>query len=406
MNKICIVFLLLFSNYILAQRTCGTDAKLQELIKNKPGFAAKYKEKMDLIYNTNPNPNKNSYNRQGSTTNFVVTIQVVFHVLYKNTNQNISDAQIQSQLDVLNKDFRKLNTDFNTVVPDVFKPLAADLEIVFAKATKTPTGSVTTGITRKFVPDTFDFFNEYATASGQPSWDNTKYLNIWIGDAGVTDLLGLFSDATETDGIAINYKAFGTTGTAVSPYRKGRTTTHEIGHYLGLLHPWGNGDACGFGDGIDDTPATKQQYSGCPSFPSNLYSCIATTNGSMFMNYMDYVDDACMAFFTLGQKEIMRNVLATNRVGIFSGDLGQTQFEALNSISVYPNPVAEYFMITSPQLQIDKLEIYNVLGQLVKTEKLTQNNNEINIQEFPKGTYFLRIYNQGKFLKSDKIIKK
>lgn len=407
MNKITIVFFLVFSMSIFAQRTCGTDAKLQELIKNKPGFAVRHKEVMDFIYN--PNTSKNLFSRQSSSANNVVTIQVVFHVLYKNANQNISDLQIQSQLDVLNKDFRKLNTDFNTVVPNVFKPFAADLEIVFAKATKTPTGLATTGITRKLVPDTFDFFNEYYTTSGELAWDNTKYLNIWIGDATGSGILGqaFLPEITpqDYDGVAIGYQSFGTTGTALSPYRKGRTTTHEIGHYLGLLHPWGDG-GCSFGDGVADTPATFQQYSGCPTFPANTNACITTANGSMFMNYMDYVDDACMAFFTLGQKEIMRNALATYRVGIFSGDLGQTQFEAQNSISVYPNPVSDYFLITSPKLQIDKLEIYNVLGQLVKTQKLIQTNNEINIQEFPKGAYYLRIYNQGKFLKTNKIIKK
>ena len=414
MNKICIVFLLLFSSYFFAQKKCGTDTKLQELIKNKPGFAAKYNAMKDFIYN--PSPRKNVFSKQSSAANTVVTIPVVFHILYKNTNQNISEAQIQTQLDVINRDFRKLNTDFNSVVPNAFKPFAADIEINFCKATIAPNGAITTGITKKLVPDTFVFEEEYSTSSGQTPWDTSKYLNVWVGsftDINKTGIIGFAIPPSipiqDNDGIIISYKAFGTTGTAVTPHRKGRTVTHEIGHYLGLLHTWGDG-GCGNGDGVADTPATFKNYAGCPTFPSNLYACVATTNGSMFMNYMDYVDDACMAFFTLGQKEVMRNILAGPRLSLLTsngcGDLGLDNFEALNAISVYPNPVADYFMITSPQLQIDKLEIYNVLGQLVKTQKLIQTNNEINIQEFPRGTYFLRIYNQGKFLKSDKIIKK
>ncbi len=411
MNKICIVFLLLFSNFFFAQKKCGTDAKLQELIKNKPGFAAKYNAMKDFIYN--PNSRKNVFSRQSNAANTVVTIPVVFHILYKNTNQNISEAQIQTQLDVINRDFRKLNTDFNSVVPNVFKPFAADIEINFCKATIAPNGTVTTGITRKSVPDTFVFEEEYSTSSGQIPWDTSKYLNVWVGRFTTLNLLGFAIPPSipiqDNDGIVISDRAFGTTGTAVTPNRRGRTVTHEIGHYLGLFHPWGDGD-CLEGDGVADTPATFQDYDGCPTFPSNLYACVSSTNGSMFMNYMDYVDDACMAFFTLGQKEVMRNILAGPRLSLLTsngcGDLGLDNFEALNAISVYPNPVADYFMITSPQLQIDKLEIYNVLGQLVKTQKLIQNNNEINIQEFPRGTYFLRIYNQDKFLKSDKIIKK
>ncbi|WP_191963396.1 M43 family zinc metalloprotease [Flavobacterium luteum] len=389
---------------------------MQNLIKNKPGFAAKYKEMKDFIYN--PNPQKNVYSRQSSLTNTIITIPVVFHVLYKNTNQNISEAQIQSQLDVINKDFRKLNTDFSTVVPTVFKPFAADIEINFCKATIDPNGAVTTGITRKLVPDTFVFEEEYSTSSGQTPWDTSKYLNVWVGSFTDIDKLGLLGFAIpptipvqDNDGIIISYKAFGTSGTAVTPHRKGRTVTHEIGHYLGLLHPWADGnDSCGFGDGIADTPETFDSYGDCPTFPSNQYACVTTTNGSMFMNYMDYVDDACMAFFTLGQKEVMRNILAGPRLSLLTsngcGNLGLNDFEAINAIALYPNPVSQYFMITSPQIQIDKVEIYTVLGQLVKTQKLIQTNNEINIEEFPRGTYYLRIYNQGKFLKSDKIIKK
>lgn len=416
MNKIVTILLMFLSVSITAQRTCATDARVKERIKTVQGFEAHHKEVMDFIHNSN---NKQSlFSRQSSSLATVVTIPVVFHILYKNANQNISDAQIQSQLDVLNKDYRKLNTDFSTVVPAAFRTLGADMEILFCKATKTPSGATTTGISRKSVSSTFSFDNDYFTASGDPAWDTTRYLNIWVGSFTDTTLLGFAyppsSAGSDDDGLCISYKTFGTTGTALSPFNKGRTATHEIGHYFGLYHPWGqDNSACGSGansDSVADTPATSGPYYDCPNFPDNTNACTTSTNGSMFMNYMDYVDDACMAFFTAGQKTIVRNTLSGPRLSLLSsngcGTLGLTELEAVKAIAVYPNPVSHYFMITSPQVQIDEVEVYNALGQLVKSQKLTQTNNVINIDELSSGNYYLRIYNEGKFLKSDKIIKK
>lgn len=179
---------------------------------------------------------------------------------------------------------------------------------------------------------------------------------------------------------------------------------------------WGNSNdatVCGTAinnDGADDTPATSEPYCGCPTFPNNDYTCTNTANGAMFMNYMDYVDDTCMAMFTADQKTIMQNTLSGPRLSLLTSNgcatLGLSNLEAIKAIAVYPNPVSQYFMVTSPQLSIDKVEIFNNLGQLVKTQKLTQTNNIINIEELESGAYYLRIYNEGKVLKSDKIIKK
>ncbi|HOZ75981.1 MAG TPA: M43 family zinc metalloprotease [Flavobacterium sp.] len=403
------------------QRTCGTMDKVSLLKATVPGFEAHHNEVMNYIQNPDNAQARTIFNRGGdnNTPNVVVTIPVVFHVLYKNAAQNISDAQINSQLAVLNADYRKLNADFNTVVPSVFRPLGADVEITFCKATRTPAGATSTGITRKSVSSSFVFENSYYLAAGEPAWDPTKYLNIWIGRFTDDQLLGfayLPSNAGQADdGLCIGDQYFGTTGTATAPFNKGRTGTHEIGHYFGLLHPWGDdGSPCGSGansDGVADTPATDNPYFNCPSFPSNANACTNTTNGSMFMNYMDYVNDACMAFFTAGQKTIMQNTLAGPRLSLLTSNgcatLGLSDFEAMNAISVYPNPVSQYFMITSPQSQIDEVEIFNNIGQLVKTQKLTsQTNNVVNIDGLASGTYYLRIYNEGKLLKSDKIIKK
>ncbi|RZJ31807.1 MAG: T9SS type A sorting domain-containing protein [Flavobacterium sp.] len=375
-----------------------------------PSFAAHHQEIMDYI--RNPNNQMNRINDAGSPS-IVVTIPVVFHVLYKNTTQNISDAQINSQLTILNNDYRKLNTDYSTVVPAPFQSFGADMEIMFCKATQTPTGATTTGITRKQVANSFVFEDNYYTSSGEPAWNQAKYLNIWIGRFSDSSLLGfafLPSEAGQPwDGLCIGDQYFGNTGTATAPYNKGRTATHEIGHYFGLDHPWGDGN-CDGDDFVADTPATSEPYFDCQSYPNNDYTCVPSASGAMYMNYMDYVPDACMAFFTSGQKAVMQATLAGPRSSLLTSNgcssLGLDQVAAVRGIAVYPNPVSQYFMITSPFTAVDKVEVFNANGQLVKTQALTDLNNKIYIDEFQSGVYYLRIYNQGTFLKSDKVVKK
>ncbi|HEY0092634.1 MAG TPA: M43 family zinc metalloprotease [Flavobacterium sp.] len=411
MKKILLSMVLICGLSTFAQRTCATDAKTAAKMAD-PQFAAHHQEVMDYI----KNPNLQNRFNDASAPSVVVTIPVVFHVLYKTFGQNISDAQIDSQLAILNQDFRKLNTDYNTT-PAVFQNVGADTEIVFCKAAQTPAGVASNGVTRKQVPSTFVFEDQYYLAAGEPAWDPTKYLNIWIGRFSDPNLLGFAyypSNAGQADdGLCIGDQYFGNVGTATAPFNLGRTGTHEIGHYFGLPHMWGNG-GCGSvatgADGIADTPNTTGPYFGCPSFPTNTNACTSSANGSMFMNYMDYVDDACMVMFTNGQKTVMQNAIAGPRASLLTSNgcvsLGLDEAQTLQAIAVYPNPVSQYFMITSPHVTIDLVEVYNTNGQLVKTQKLEEVNNKVFIDEFQSGVYYLRIYSDGKFLKSDKIVKK
>jgi hypothetical protein len=241
----------------------------------------------------------------------VVSIPVVVHVIYNNSTQNISDAQINSQLTILNNDFRKLNAD-RTAVPSVFTSLAADCEINFCLAQRTPSGTATTGIVRVSTTTTSfidDDRMKSSSTGGDNAWDATRYLNSWVCNLG-GGLLGYAQfpgGAASTDGVVVNYTAFGNIGTATSPFNLGRTATHEVGHWLNLRHIWGDA-TCG-SDLVTDTPTQSTSNFGCPSFPS--VTCSNGPNGDLWMNYMDYTDDRCMYMFTTGQKTRMQALFAS-----------------------------------------------------------------------------------------------
>ena len=253
----------------------------------------------------------------------VISIPVIVHVVnYEPDPFTISDEKIQSQIDVLNQDFRKQNPD-HIKTPDAFIDLVADVAITFFLATTDPHGKPTTGIIRTEsdvigfdgkdltggtpIEDLKLFFTE---KGGQDAWPRDKYLNIWIAD--LSDLhgnLGLagyaqFPDADpRIDGVVIDPRVFGTLAPLEPVHNLGRTATHEIGHWLNLRHIYGKNGDCAEGDLVDDTPNQKSQYSGNPTHPQN--SC---NSNDMFMNFMDYVNDESMYMFTIGQKRRMRDL--------------------------------------------------------------------------------------------------
>ncbi|HUR54237.1 MAG TPA: zinc metalloprotease [Gemmataceae bacterium] len=254
-------------------------------------------------------------------------IPVVVHVIHNLTRpgEKISEAQVKSQIAVLNKDFRGTNPD-KSKVPDVFKGLVADANIEFVLATKDPNGNATTGIT--FTATTKKSFSDRnnpvkaKTTGGANAWNTKKYLNIWVctlatGPTG--QLLGYAQfpgGPTKTDGVVILNTAFGTTGSAAAPFNLGRTTTHEVGHYLNLRHIWGDDGDCSGSDFVDDTPNCETANGGKPTFPK--ISCSNGPNGDMFMNYMDYTDDDAMFMFTPGQVARMHATLDGPRKALVS----------------------------------------------------------------------------------------
>jgi predicted Zn-dependent protease len=268
----------------------------------------------------------------------VYNIPTVVHVVYRNASENVSDAQIISQITALNKDYRKLNPDVSNV-PSVWSSLAADVGIEFCLATRDPQGNPTNGITRtSSTQSSFDVSNnnmKFNNTGGKSAWPTDQYLNIWVCNLDGT-LLGYAQfpgGSAATDGVVIDYDDFGTTGTATPPFNLGRTATHEVGHWLGLYHIWGDEPNCAQDDGVSDTPLQKDKNYGCPSFPlgSNQAggSCSGSTPGAMFMNYMDYVDDACMYMFTNGQKVNMLAALTQQRAPLLTSN---------GCAGVIPNP--------------------------------------------------------------------
>ncbi len=251
------------------------------------------------------------------TTGELITLQTVVHVVYQTDEQNISDEQITSQIEVLNHDFRATNED-RSAVPEAWQGLVADANIEFELASEDPEGNSTNGITRTQT-ERESFGTEgnpvkYTDAGGISAWPADRYLNMWVcnlegGLLGYAQFPGM--PAPETDGVVILYTAFGTTGTAQDPYNLGRTATHEIGHFLNLFHIWGDSDDCSGTDEVSDTPPAQGPNTGRPEFPH--VSCNNAPNGDMFVNYMDYSDDGAMFMLTSGQVLRMNATLATER---------------------------------------------------------------------------------------------
>jgi hypothetical protein len=251
-----------------------------------------------------------------------ITIPVVVHVVHRTNAENISDEQVRSQIDVLNQDYMATNTDISKVPPP-FKDLVGNPRIQFELAKTDPSGRSSNGITRTPTQrssfGTNDTVKSVATGGADP-WDTDRYLNIWVCTLRGT-LLGYAQfpgGPPETDGVVILNRAFGTRGTVAAPFNKGRTTTHEIGHYLNLSHVWGESrfDNCADSDFVADTPNQFGPNTGKPSYPHR--SCRNSQYGDMFMNYMDYVDDDSMFMFTQGQVVRMLATLESERSQLVS----------------------------------------------------------------------------------------
>ncbi|MEO6903078.1 MAG: T9SS type A sorting domain-containing protein [Bacteroidia bacterium] len=301
------------------------------------------------------------------------TIPIIIHIIHRGsvigTGANISNAQAISQVAILNADYGGTNTDI-AKLPAIFSTVkAGDTGIRFCLAKTDPNGNVLAepGIDRingevKNWEDTdtlsqddlINYFQE--TIKPNTIWNAKKYLNVWISDMSTSHLLGYASFPSGTpnsglngveyalsSGVVINQRAWGNIGTVSIPYDRGRTATHEIGHWLGLRHIWGD-DSCGT-DYCNDTPPQETYNFGSPIHPHNIGACTGDTTGEMFMNYMDYVNDSVMIVFSADQRARMQATMANGyyRKGLKDSHLCDLPFAFNAGIETIKFPAAKSY---------------------------------------------------------------
>ncbi|MBS1565736.1 MAG: T9SS type A sorting domain-containing protein, partial [Bacteroidetes bacterium] len=398
-----------------AQKDCRNPEYQQQLLLSHPELAGTYSNierftRSQYLLHGTTGDQGGSGTTGANPVPSVITIPVVVHVLYNNGAQNISDAQIRSQIDALTNDYRGLNADRKNI-PYYFADLAADAGIQFSLAKIDPQGRATSGIVRHWtsvLSFTVDDRMKSSALGGDDAWDANSYLNIWVCNT-INGLMGYSSlpgGPADKDGVVISYSVFGIINTS-SPFNKGRTAVHEVGHWLNLRHIWGDTN-CG-DDAVDDTPQQQAASRGCPS--GEHMSCGNTAHGDMYMNFMDFTDDACMYMFTPGQRDRMRALFAPGgprHALLSSAALTGTPnglapaaelFHMPDGISValYPNPASSTINIKTDNT-VDcsgkTICVYNRVGQLLYSSRLSQDEH-IDISRWNNGVYFVSITGLG-----------
>lgn len=402
---ICLVFI----NRLTAQRSCSTAIYQEQELRSNP-YLAKKVDEIEAFTLKQTSAINNSVLRLGEGN--VITIPVVVHILYHQPYENISDEQVYNQIAALNRDFRRKSADtVNT--PAIFKSLAADCEIEFKLAISDPKRKSTTGIIHKYTPTVYwqaDDKMKFSIEMGDDAWDPKSYLNIWVCNleqvAGYSSVPG---GPENKDGIVIGYPVFGMN--SGGSFNMGRTAVHEVGHWLNLKHLWGDTN-CG-DDLVDDTPKQSGYNIGCPS--NTRITCSNGPNGDMYMNYMDFVNDACMNLFTKGQKARMRALFASaglrnsilsstalSQPLIFEMPLPDESPKWLHP-QLYPNPsTSEMTLDLAYDIRwIGKIiNITNLQGQIVMQLVITSKTQKIDLRKLNPGMYFINAKKEdGAFIK-------
>ena len=397
------------SSQLVAQRECFSFNYEEQQLRNNPSLKNKITE-IESFIQRKLNVAKDIAGKPHAGS--VIKIPVVVHILYNTASQNISDEKVFSQIQVLNEVFRRRHADtVNT--PERFRSVAADCGIEFQLAISDPQRRNTSGIVRKYTPVTkwnADDQVKSSAKTGDDAWDPQNYLNIWVcnldGAAGYSSFPG--GPASE-DGIVIAYNVFGKTSKA--GYDMGKTAVHEIGHWLGLRHIWGDG-YCG-DDWVDDTPKQGNFTPGCPS--GIRASCSSGPDGDMYMNYMDLTQDACTNLFTEGQKERMRTIFESggSRYAMLSsyGLLPPLIIQAPPPVEelpewtnarLYPNPASNELIL---DLSYDirwigrQVRITNAQGQSVLQLAVNAKVVKMDISRLAPGLYFLLAKKDGATIK-------
>ena len=412
------------------KKRCGTAEYLEKMKAEDPTLAERIRQDESTIRQMA----QQQSNLRTNGVNTVIMIPVVFHVLYKTTGENISDARIIDQVATLNKDYARMNSDSIHNVPAPWRTLCANTNIQFGLARRDPNGNATNGIVR--VPVTasgFDLLSnqnaKYTSMGGDDAWPRGSYLNVWVVNfnGSSSSLLGIsqFPNQTAaTDGCCVLYTTVGgNTNHGTEPgYNLGRTLTHEVGHWLGLYHTWGDDDnqdgscsspsECSGSDNVTDTPNQGEENYGTPSFPQ-IDCCSSSTtvnntgdpiNGVMFMNYMDYVNDNWMNMFTQGQSTSMHNIISQFRSTIptSNGLDSIIGIEKINQlvldVSIFPNPAANSVTVSCQLTKTSDLTVSlsNLLGETLYATELKNVldvNLPIDLSCMANGVYNLSLRN-------------
>ena len=412
-NYIGILFFF-FSTFSFAQERCGFSVgnKIKQLnnsnwIKQQAEFEYQLREFQ-----------KSNDGHNLKVAAKIYKIPVVVHIVHNNAsnfigeanNSNISDKQIKSQIDVLNEDYRRKSgtNGYNT------NPIGADMELEFELAKKDPNGNLTTGITRTYTTQqNFDLQYDNQILANLIHWDYEKYLNIWVvrsknGTIGYSEfpydsnLIGLDASPQDLlgqnifDGVIIDFQSFGTCcGTLKANYNLGRTATHEIGHWLGLLHPTEQNIPCS-SDYCDDTPQIERLNDGvtCNKLTST-YAGVVRTN--LIEDYMDYSPDRCMNIFTNDQKSRTRAALqlSKRRRNLLLSVEPLAETETL-SVTVEPNPANNYgnLRVLFKGENTIKITVFDLRGIPIYEDSYDQQRSSIyaiKTEKLREGSYIIRV---------------
>lgn len=416
------IFLLFVGKYSFSQNheKCGYNSLLNYYETLYPGYKQSVRETFENI------SQRSSANYYAETD----VIQVVFHVVYNNDAQNLPDSVILRQLEILNEDYQRLNAD-TVNMRSIFNDVKANnSRIKFELAQTDPNGNPTTGILR--VSTTRTTFADFTAALGDLSsiervkdsqqggsspWDIERYLNIWICNMALPFvgpvILGYATPPADLpnwpgsigdliDGVVLQFQtvADNNPNTFTIPI-EGRTATHEVGHYLGLRHIWGD-ENCG-DDGIADTPTASAASSN--DCNPNKNTCVDDINGvnlpDMIENYMDYSAETCQNSFTQGQVGLMKGVLANQRV-LLSSRNRSLSIENIHRPMISPNPASDILNIKTKDNVL--VNIYDLSGKLMLTEKT--NNQILNIESIPVGFYIGETIDENNVKSSFRFVKK
>ncbi len=337
------------------------------------------------------------------------SFQIVFHVLYSNADENISLAQVYSQMEILNDVFNSNASNSGHGIPGEFKNLKDNPDIRFCLATKDPNGQSTNGINSKKINSISIACKQelgmrsimHESLGGIDVWDPQKYINVYIVNRDECNALGEavfpWDASQEEDGIIVDFRVVGSIGTASgnSPFHKGLTLVHEMGHYFGLYHLSADVSNCMGSDLVDDTPPQSKEYLGCPDYPQ-----ISCGNNNMTMNYMSLVNDVCMKLFTKGQVRRMHEIIEIYKKTLAENSCLTISLGRINDVYLI-SAGSDWLLLNSKNEKWTAfLELYDNSGKLIWKHHAI-NSLTVTVPYdgtiMPSGIYFLRIYDENNY---------